>query len=81
MSRFPRYLRRQLEAEDKLKVDQLVRDAEELPEQGSVAAGATAAGDARRLRGIPDVSRGTSGAIDGTDPLKALLAREGGRRR
>ena len=36
----------------------------------------TAAGDERRLRGLPAVARGTSGAIAGTDPLRALLAKE-----
>ena len=42
---------------------------------------ATAAGDPRRLRGIPAVGRGTSGAVFGSDPLRALLAKESRRRR
>jgi hypothetical protein len=70
--RFPRYLRRQLEAHDAAKVDRIVRQAvDEAP-----AAGATAPGDSRRLRGIPAVGRGTTGAVFGSDPLRALLARE-----
>ena len=45
------------------------------------AAGATAAGDPRRLRGLPAVGRGCGGAIFGTDPLRALIAKESRRRR
>ncbi|MDF2752294.1 MAG: hypothetical protein K0S82_677 [Gaiellaceae bacterium] len=38
---------------------------------------ATAGGDAHRLRGIPAHAKGTGGgAIAGTDPIRALLARE-----
>ena len=43
-------------------------------------AGATARGDAVRLRGLPAVSRYTSGAAFGTDPMRALLAKERWRR-
>ena len=43
--------------------------------------GATAAGDPRRLRGLPAVGRGCGGAVFGTDPLGALLAKESRRRR
>ena len=39
-------------------------------------AGATAPLDHRRLRGIPAVGRGVSGAISSTDPVRALLAKE-----
>jgi hypothetical protein len=42
---------------------------------------ATAGGDAQRLRGLPAHARGTSGAIAGTDPVRALLAKERRRRR
>jgi hypothetical protein len=51
-----------------------------MPEK--TAAGATLGGDARRMRGLPCVGRGgAGGAIAGTDPLRALLAKERGRRR
>ena len=50
-------------------------------EETATAAGATAAGDPRRLRGIPAVGRGTSGAVFGSDPLRALLAKESRRHR
>jgi hypothetical protein len=33
----------------------------------------TAAGDARRLRGVPCAGRGISGHIAGTDPVEALM--------
>jgi hypothetical protein len=37
---------------------------------------ATAAGDARRLRGIPCQSQGVGGTMPGTDPLQVLLDKE-----
>jgi hypothetical protein len=43
--------------------------------------GATLAGDPARLRGIPAVGRGCAGAMAGTDPVRALLAKERSRRR
>ena len=56
------------------KVALIVGDGEPEP---SGAAGATAPGDGRRLRGIPIVGRSTAGgAIGGSDPLRALLAKE-----
>jgi hypothetical protein len=56
----------------------LIETGEDAPPE--TLARATLAGDGRRLRGIPAVSRGTSGAIAGTDPLRALLAKERRRR-
>lgn len=78
VSRFPRYLRHQLEVEDRAKVGRIVAETETEPERQ--AAGATAGGDGRRLRGIPAVSRGTSGAVAGSDPVRALIAKESRRR-
>jgi len=71
----PRAYRRQLQAEDLARVEEIVREVGEAEEPPAVA-GATAAGDERRLRGIPAISRGTSGAIAGSDPLRALLQKE-----
>ena len=71
----PRAFRRQLQALDSAKVARIVAEAGE-PEEPASAAGATAAGDERRLRGVPAVGRGVAGAIPGTNPLGALLARE-----
>ena len=45
------------------------------------SAGSTSGGDWRQLRGLPAISRGTSGPIPGTDPLRALLGKERRRRR
>ena len=50
--------------------------AEVSAEETDTVAGATAPLDRRRLRGIPAVGRGTSGAIFSTDPARALLAKE-----
>jgi hypothetical protein len=76
----PRAFRRQLQAEDTEKLDRIIREAGG-DEEPSSAAGATAAGDSRRLRGIPAVGRGCSSTIPGTDPVRALLAREARQRR
>ncbi len=40
------------------------------------APGATAAGDEQRLRGIPCLAQGVGNTIAGTDPLRALLAKQ-----
>ena len=45
-------------------------------EETETVAGATGPLDHRRLRGIPAVGRGTSGAVFDTDPLRTLLAKE-----
>ena len=44
-----------------------MRDAEESATT-KVIRGATAGGDGRKLRGIPAIGRGVSGAIRGTSP-------------
>ncbi len=71
----PRAYRLQQMARDAATVDRIIRAVGGL-EAPTSAAGATAAGDPARLRGLPAVSRGTSGAIAGTDPLRALLSKE-----
>ena len=74
----PRAFRLKLQAEDLAKIDRIIGEA--VGPKASSAAGATAGGDGRRLRGIPAVARGTSGAVFGTDPVRALLAKERRRR-
>lgn len=64
MSRFPRYLRQQHAATDQANVDKAVRDAGPINHHP----GATAAGDSRKLRGIPAIGRGVTGAIRDTRP-------------
>ena len=71
----PRAFRRKQQALDSQKIDRIVGQAADTEASGS--AGATAPGDRRRLRGIPIVGRSTSGgAIAGTDPVSAMLAKE-----
>jgi hypothetical protein len=70
----PRFLRDVQRREDERKLATILLATEAAPPASS--AGATAPGDGRRLRGIPAVSRGTGGAIAGTDPLRALLVKE-----
>jgi hypothetical protein len=55
--------------------------AEAVDPEPSSAAGTTAGRDPARLRDLPAVSRATSGAVFGTDPVRALLAKERQRRR
>lgn len=52
-------------------VDDAVKDAE-LAVLSRQVAGATGAGDGRKLRGIPVVGRGVGGTSPGTNPLAAL---------
>jgi hypothetical protein len=60
-------------AEDERKLARiLLETGEEAPPLNS--AGATAAGDPARLRGLPAIGRGCAGAVRGTNPLAALLA-------
>ncbi|HUP50870.1 MAG TPA: hypothetical protein VM198_00235 [Longimicrobiales bacterium] len=77
----PRFYRHMQELEDARKLGRILEETGELPEGAQVAAGATAAGDPRRLRGVPAIRRGVSGAIPGTSPHEAVLRRENGRRR
>lgn len=63
---------------DQLRADQarLVREALDIadPTQPMHRDGpATLGGDAARLRGIPAIGPGVTGAIPGTDPERALL--------
>jgi hypothetical protein len=70
-----RAFRRQEHARDQKKITRIVAQVDEL-EVATIAVGATAAGDERRLRGIPAVGRGCAGHIRRTRPDSALLARE-----
>lgn len=49
---------------DARKIAEIVRDTGEVPADSR----ATAAGDSRKLRGIPCVARGVPGAAPGTSP-------------
>jgi hypothetical protein len=80
--RLPRYLDLQAERvafERKLARILLELDAE-LPKDAKPINGA-GGGEPARLRGLPAIGRNVSGAVPGTDPLKALLAKERRQRR
>jgi hypothetical protein len=81
----PRFYARQERIRDQQELVRILLEAEgddALPQPGNgngggkMLPGSTAPGDTRRLRGIPAHARGTSGAIAGSDPLRALLAKE-----
>lgn len=59
-----RFQRQQQQIEDQRKVARIVEDAADVPAH----TGATAAGDGRKLRGIPAIGRGVTGAINNTVP-------------
>jgi hypothetical protein len=71
-SPIPGHVRHQLRARDPAKVLRIVSEAED--ETPLITAGVTAGDDERKLRGIPCVARGAPGAIQGSDPVRALLA-------
>jgi hypothetical protein len=73
----PRFSKAMQAIEDARKLGQILMETGDVPE----VTRATAAGDPRRLRGLPAVGRGSGGAIHGTNPLHALLAKERTRRR
>lgn len=50
--------------------------AEAAAEIPTSTGGPTAAGDTRKLRGIPAIGRGVAGAMKDTDPERALLRRQ-----
>ncbi len=71
----PRFLDRQRMLDEQRRVlDRILLEVGD--EAPASAAGATAVGDPRRLRGLPAVGRGTGGTVFGTDPLRALIAKE-----
>lgn len=65
-----RFRRSQLAAEDRRNVDHAVREAIDT----TPVTGATAAGDARKLRGIPAIGMSVAGVITDTGELGALMA-------
>jgi hypothetical protein len=66
----PRAFRRKLQALDQAKLDRIIAATEKA--EPSNAAGSTAGGDERRLRGLPAIGRGVRGAIAGTVPGERL---------
>lgn len=69
-----RFRRHQLALEDQDAVDQAVRDSVDT----SPVTGATAAGDSRKLRGIPAIGHGVSGVTTAAGELGQLMAQRPG---
>ncbi len=81
--RLPRFDAAREAAEWRDKLARILLEAK-VDDEEVVANPRAAGGDPRRLRGIPVVgNRGVGGAVAGTDPLRALMAKENrnGRRR
>ena len=75
----PRFLDRELMIREQAATlaRVLLETAEEAPKVSPSARG----GDWQRMRGLPCVGPGIGGTSPGTDPLRALLAKERRRRR
>lgn len=72
----PRFHRFQQQPEDERAIAKAILEGEAADIPTRTAAGGTAAGDPRRLRGLPAIGRNVSGATIHTDPVRALLAKE-----
>ena len=66
---------------DERKIARALLEGEAADIPTRTAAGGTAAGDPRRLRGLPAIGRNVSGATVETDPVRHLLWKESQRRR
>ena len=84
--RLPRFYLRQQELEDARKLARIILESDGLPDEvddskpsSRLTRGADGH-DWRRRRGLPMVGRGISGAMPGTNPLGALIAKERGQR-
>lgn len=64
----PRFYRHQEAENDRRKITRNLLESGDIAPETLTAAGGTAAGDERRLRGIPAIGRGVGGHIRGTRP-------------
>jgi hypothetical protein len=80
--RLPRYLDAELQRiEFQRKLARiLLETGVELPAATAKPINGAGGGEPARLRGLPAIGRNVSGAIPGTDPVRALLAKERRRR-
>jgi len=76
--RLPRFYLAQQRIEDERKLAKIILEAGD--EEPVKVGRATSGGDPRRLRGLPAIGRNVSGSTRDTDPVRALLAKEGRRR-
>ena len=72
----PRFSKMRERAESNRKIARIVLESGGTAESAKPVAYATLAGDERRLRGLPAVARGVSGASPGTDPVGALMRKQ-----
>jgi len=82
--RLPRFDSAREEAAWRNKLARILLEAGEPEAPHGVKTGSdVGGGDPARLRGLPAIGRNVAGAIPGTDPLRALIAKEdrNGRRR
>ncbi len=82
--RLPRFDSAQAEAAWRNKLARILLEAgEDDSPKGAKPGSDVGGGDPARLRGLPAIGRNVAGAIPGTDPLRALIAKENrnGRRR
>jgi hypothetical protein len=68
--------------EDQRRIAQIILETGEAPvdSNGRVLRRSADGHEPTRLRGLPAIGRNVSGAVPGTDPLRALLRKEGSRR-
>jgi hypothetical protein len=77
----PRFRAAEQKLADAAALARILADVDQAPADASPVNGA-GGGDLRRMRGFPIVGvRGAGGTSPGTDPMRALLAKEGQRRR
>ena len=67
--------RERMEAEQVAALQKILAETEGA-EPPTMTQGTTSGGDESRLRGLPAIGRGVSGATVSTDPVRALLAKE-----
>ena len=81
--RLPRFYAQQQRIEDAKKLEAIIFEGEEVENEVGMPLRRSADGHNRdRARGIPIVGRtGGGGASPGTDPVAALMRKDGGRRR
>ena len=73
----PRFNRRMQEIEDRRRIAQLILEGGEVENEAGVPLRRSADGHhSDRRRGLPMIGRGCGGASPGTDPVRALLAKE-----
>lgn len=71
----------EVRVKDAEQLTRIIREVDKAPADPRPVNGA-GGGDLRRMRGFPIVGvRGAGGTSPGTDPMRALLAKEGQRRR